>query len=68
MTVLSDVKTTLATIKGIQATFSKLALVSTDEKAKAVFHECMIETEPVISDLQQRIERMMEEEIQYKNS
>ena len=68
MTVISDVKTTLATMKGIQASFSKLALTSTDQKAKQIFHECMMETEPIISDLQKQVEFMMAEELQYKNS
>ncbi|RWR08451.1 DUF1657 domain-containing protein [Siminovitchia fortis] len=68
MTVISDVKTTLATMKGIQASFSKLAMTSTDQEAKKIFHECMMETEPIISDLQKRVEYMMAEELQYKNS
>lgn len=67
MTIISDVKTTLATIKGIQSVFSKLALVSTDAEAQKIFHECMMETDPIISDLQKRIEFMMSEELQYKN-
>lgn len=68
MTVISNVKTTLATMKGIQATFSRLALTSTDDEAKKIFHECMMETEPIITDLQKRVEFMMAEELQYKNS
>ncbi|RST73110.1 DUF1657 domain-containing protein [Siminovitchia acidinfaciens] len=68
MTVISDVKTTLATMKGIQAAFSKLALTSSDAHAKKIFHECMMETEPIINDLKHRVEFMMAEELQYKNS
>lgn len=68
MTVISEVKATLAAIKGIQASFSKLALTSTDKEAKKIFHDCMMETEQMVSDLQNRIEYIMAEELQYKNS
>lgn len=68
LTVISNVKTTLANLKGIQASFSQLALKSTDEEAKKVFHDCMMKTEPIINDLQLRIEHMMAEEPQYRNN
>ncbi|MFK4997848.1 DUF1657 domain-containing protein [Bacillus sp. N9] len=54
--------------KGISASFSDLAIKSTDEATKAIFHECMMEMEPVINDLRDRIERMKLEELQYRKS
>ena len=61
-------KTTLANLKGIQASLSKLALTTTDEEAKKIFHECMMKTEPMIQGLQLRVEHMMAEEPQYRNN
>lgn len=68
MTVISDVKTTLATLEGIQASFSKQALTASDPEAKNIFHECMMETEPIIRDLRLRVEFLKAEELQYRKS
>ena len=68
MTVFSNVQATLANAKAIQAEYSRLAFDAVDEKAKAIFHECMMETESIINDLQQRIEFMKAEELQYRQS
>lgn len=68
VTVISNVKGTLASLKTIQAEFSRFAQVSMDSDAKAIFHECMMETETIIHDLQQRVEYMKAEELQYRNS
>lgn len=62
MTDLSSVKITLANIKGIQASFSKLALTSTNPLAKKIFHECMMETEQIAEELTLRVEYMKMEE------
>lgn len=67
MTVISDVKTTLATLRGIEATFGKLALTATDQEAQKVFHESMMDLSPVIHDLALRVEWMKSEEPQYNN-
>ncbi|MBS4176740.1 DUF1657 domain-containing protein [Lederbergia citrea] len=68
MTVFANVQGTLANMKAIQAELSRYAQVSTDEKAKAIFHDCMIETIDIIDELQQRIEFMKAEELQYRKS
>ncbi|MBS4209906.1 DUF1657 domain-containing protein [Bacillus sp. FJAT-50079] len=68
MTVFANVQATMANAKGISAAFSDLALKSTDEATKMIFHECMMEMEPVITDLRARIERMKLEELQYRKS
>lgn len=68
MTVISDVKTTLATLEGIQASFSKLALTSSHTEAKQIFHECMMQTDPIIRDLRLRVELLKAEELQYRKS
>ncbi|MFD3447648.1 DUF1657 domain-containing protein [Microbacteriaceae bacterium 4G12] len=66
MTVASNVKTCLASLKSAQASFSTLALNALDEGAKQTFHECMLEIEQTISDLQIRVATLENEEPQYK--
>lgn len=65
MTTYSNVKTSLASLKSAQASFSKLAQLTTNVEASQIFHESMLETEAIISDLQQRIAFMEREEPQY---
>ncbi|MED4452286.1 DUF1657 domain-containing protein [Metabacillus fastidiosus] len=66
MTVGSDVKQCLATVKGIDASLSNLAIVSQDEEAKRVFHEMMLVMGEVKEDLQKRVGELELEEFQYK--
>lgn len=68
MTVFTNVKATLASTKTIQSEFSRLAQMTTDQEASAIFHECMMEIDDVIHDLKQRVEYMKAEELQYRNS
>ena len=66
MTVASQVKQSLASAKSMHASFQTLALTSSDENAKRVFHEVMGLTEEIISDLKGRIGELELEEPQYK--
>lgn len=66
MTVISSVKTCLASVRGAQASLSSLSLNSQDEESKRVFHECMLEMDSVIADLKDRISVLEHEEPQYK--
>ncbi|MBW8351258.1 DUF1657 domain-containing protein [Bacillus sp. IITD106] len=68
MTVFSNVKATLASAKTIQSEFSRLAQITKDPEASAIFHECMMEIDDIIHDLMQRVEFMKAEELQYRNS
>lgn len=68
MTIASNVKQSLSTIKGIKSQLSILALNSLDEKAKRVFHETMISIESVQTDLQARSDELERLEPQYKGS
>ena len=63
MTVIASVKTCLS-VRGAQASLSSLSLNSTDDKR--VFHECMLEMDSVIADLQDRVSVLEREEPQYK--
>lgn len=66
MTVVASVKTCLASLKGAQASLSTLSQNAADEEAKRIFHECMIDMDSVIADLQKRISVLEREEPQYK--
>ncbi|ASI81035.1 MULTISPECIES: DUF1657 domain-containing protein [Bacillus] len=66
MTVIASVKTCLASVRGAQASLSSLSLHSQDAKSKRVFHECMLEMESIIADLQNRVSVLEREEPQYK--
>ena len=62
MTVISNVKQTIATLKGIEAQLSILALNSQEEKAQSTF------IEGVKNDLHNRQVEIELEEPQYKQS
>jgi exonuclease VII small subunit len=66
MTVVASVKTCLASLKGAQASLSTLSQNAAEEETKRVFHECMMEMDSVIADLQKRISVLEREEPQYK--
>lgn len=66
MTVISNVKQSLSTVKGIEAQLSILALNSLDPEAQRTFHETMKVMNEVKKDLQIRVNEMMLEEPQYK--
>ena len=66
MTVASQVKQSLASTKSMHASFQALALTSSDEEAKRIFHEVMIMTEDIIKDLKLRVGELEQEEPQYK--
>lgn len=68
MTIIANVKQTLATIKSIEAQLSELALNSLDPSAQSVFHETMLVMDEVKQDLYKRTKEMQLEEPQYRPS
>lgn len=68
MTIASNVKQALYTVKGIKAQLSTLALNSQDEDSKKVFHETMLEMEDIENELQARADELDRLEPQYKGS
>ncbi|SFA42955.1 Protein of unknown function [Parageobacillus thermantarcticus] len=65
MTVVSQVKQSLASLKSIHAGLQELALISQDEQAQRTFHEAMMMTEEIIADIKKRIGKLEWEEPQY---
>jgi hypothetical protein len=66
MTVASQVKQTLASLKGIHASLQGYALKSVHEDAMQEFHIATIETEEIIEDVKKRVGVLEREEPQYK--
>ncbi|MBP0726592.1 DUF1657 domain-containing protein [Bacillus sp. RG28] len=66
MTIVSNVKTTLVSLKGAQASLSMLSQNTTNDEAKRVFHECMMELDDIILDIKGRISKLEYEEPSYK--
>lgn len=66
MTVASQVKQNLASLKSVHASLQGLALKSVDEQSQRTFHETMLVTEEIIEDLKKRIGELELEEPQYK--
>lgn len=66
MTVASNVKQCLATLKGVEAGLSDLAMRTQDEEAKRTVHETMMEVSEIVTDLKKRVQELEKEEAQYK--
>ncbi|WP_066313665.1 DUF1657 domain-containing protein [Bacillus sp. FJAT-29814] len=68
MTVASNVKQCLATIKNIEAQLSSLALNSLEKDAQSAFHDACVSIGNVKKDLQYRVLELERLEPQYKGS
>ncbi|OAS89527.1 MULTISPECIES: DUF1657 domain-containing protein [Metabacillus] len=66
MTIASEVKQSLASLKGIEADLSSLALRTQDHQSKRILHETMMVVHEVVTDLKKRIGELEREEFQYK--
>ena len=66
MTVVSDVKQCLASLKGVEASLSNLAERTQDNESKQTIHETMIVVSEIVTDLKKRVGELENEEYQYK--
>ncbi|MCM3413198.1 DUF1657 domain-containing protein [Metabacillus litoralis] len=66
MTIASEVKKSLASLKGIEADLSSLALRTQDHESKRTLHETMMVVHEVVTDLKKRVGELEREEFQYK--
>lgn len=66
MTIASDVKQCLASLKGIEANLSSLAIRTENDRSKQTFHETMMTIHEVVTDIQTRVGELEREEMQYK--
>ncbi|GAA4846016.1 DUF1657 domain-containing protein [Paenibacillus vulneris] len=66
MTVASNVKTTLASLKSAQASLETFALSTQNQEAKTMFEQAAKTTQSVVDQINGRIQQLENEEPQYK--
>ncbi|WP_028548807.1 DUF1657 domain-containing protein [Paenibacillus sp. UNC451MF] len=66
MTVASNVKTTLASLKSAQASLETFALSTQNQEAKTMFEQAAKTTQSVVDQVSGRIQQLENEEPQYK--
>ncbi|CAK6470476.1 DUF1657 domain-containing protein [Peribacillus castrilensis] len=66
MTVINDVKTTIAGLKSAQASFETFALSTDNEQAKQLYQQAAQQTQSIVDSIAPRIEEIQNEEPQYK--
>lgn len=68
MTVASQVKQTLAGLKGVQGTLRIYSAQTQDEETVSVYQEALETTQAVISDLEKQLQVLEFQEPQYKGN
>lgn len=68
MTVASQVKQTLASLKGARSTLKIYSIQTRDEETRLVFTRAFEETDGIIKDLEKRLSKLEFEEPQYKGN
>jgi len=68
MTVASQVKQTLAGLKGVHGTLRIYSSQTRDEETRSVFTEALQTTEGIIGDLEKRLQTLEFQEPQYKGN
>lgn len=66
MTVASQVKTALASLKSAQASFETFALGTQNQEAKTLFENCANQTQQIVDQVNSRVQQLENEEPQYK--
>ncbi|TYQ16236.1 UNVERIFIED_CONTAM: uncharacterized protein DUF1657 [Acetivibrio alkalicellulosi] len=68
MTVASQVKQTISSLKGVQGTLRIYSNQTRDQETKTVFDEALNVTDDVIKDMEKRLQTLEFEEPQYKGN
>ena len=66
MTVASDLKTCLASLKSAQASLEQFALSTQNQEAKSLFENATQSTQQIVNQLSSRVQQIEQEEPQYK--
>ncbi|MCY8235385.1 DUF1657 domain-containing protein [Priestia endophytica] len=66
MTVINDVKQTLAGLKSAQASFETFALGTDNQQAKQLYQNAAQQTQAIVDSLSSRVQQIEQEEPQYK--
>lgn len=67
MTVVSDVKQCLASLKGVESSLSNLAERTQDNGSKRTLHETMMEVSEIVADLKKGLENWKMKNINIKD-
>lgn len=68
MTIASQVKQTLASLKGSQGTLRLYALQTRDEETRLVYNEALETMQGIVNDLEKRLQILEFQEPQYKGN
>lgn len=66
MTVASQVKQALASLKSVQASFEQFALQTQNQSAKQMYTDAANQTKTLVSSLEPRVQQLEQEEPQYQ--
>ncbi|MBN3527195.1 DUF1657 domain-containing protein [Paenibacillus apiarius] len=66
MTVGSQVKTCLASLKGVQADLEQFALGTQNQEAKNMYTNAAQQTQQIVQQVEGRVQQLEAEEPQYK--
>lgn len=66
MTVSSQVKQTLAGLKSAQASFEQFALQTENKQAKQLYENAAQQTQTILDSIEPRVQKIEQEEPQYK--
>ncbi|GGF68660.1 NADH dehydrogenase [Paenibacillus albidus] len=66
MTVASQVKTCVASLKGAQASLEQFALETQNQDAKTLFTNAADQTKQIVQQVESRVQELEKEEPQYK--
>lgn len=66
MTVGTQVKETIAGLRGVQASFEQFALQTENQQAKQMYSQAAQQAEAILQNVQQRMQDIEQEEPQYK--
>lgn len=66
MTVVSQVKQTLAGLKSAQASFETFALQTENQAAKQMYQQAATQTQAIVDMFNSRVKEIEQEEPQYK--
>jgi len=66
MTVISQVKQTIAGLKSAQASLEQFSLQTDNQQAKQLFSDAATQTDQVVQTLEPRLQEIQQEEPQYR--
>ncbi len=66
MTVITDVKQTIAGLKGIQASFEQFSLATDNKQAKQMYATAAEQATSILNLVEPRVQEILKEEPQYR--